>query len=101
VRLQEREVAERRQPRAEGRAGLLGTARLRPRRLGRPLERLRLVTRARRYVRRFSRTERTLHWVNALGFFVLLGSGLVLYLPSLAIAVGRRPLIKDIHAWSG
>src|SRR5581483_5776377 len=38
---------------------------------------------------------------NALGVFVLLGSGLVLYLPSLAIAVGRRPLIKDIHAWSG
>ncbi len=59
------------------------------------------MTRAARYVRRFSRTERTLHWVNALGFFVLLGSGLVLYLPSLAIAVGRRPLIKDIHAWSG
>jgi formate dehydrogenase subunit gamma len=54
-----------------------------------------------RYVRRFSRTERTLHWVNALGFFVLLGSGLVLYLPSLAIAVGRRPLIKDIHFWAG
>jgi formate dehydrogenase subunit gamma len=54
-----------------------------------------------RYVRRFSRTERVLHWVNALGFLVLLGSGLVLYLPSLAIAVGRRPLVKDIHFWSG
>jgi len=53
------------------------------------------------YVRRFSRTERTLHWVNAAGFFVLLGSGLVLYLPSLAIAIGRRPLIKDIHFWAG
>jgi len=55
----------------------------------------------RTYVRRFSRTERTLHWVNAAGFFVLLGSGLVLYLPSLAIAIGRRPLIKDIHFWAG
>jgi len=55
----------------------------------------------RRYVRRFSRTERTLHWVNAAGFFVLLGSGLVLYLPSLAIAVGRRPLVKDVHFWTG
>ena len=55
----------------------------------------------RSYVRRFSRTERTLHWVNAAGFFVLLGSGLVLYLPSLAIAVGRRPLLKDIHFWAG
>ena len=54
-----------------------------------------------RYVHRFSRTERALHWANALGFFVLLVSGLMLYLPSLEIAVGRRPLIKDIHFWSG
>ncbi|MBV8597614.1 MAG: cytochrome b/b6 domain-containing protein [Actinobacteria bacterium] len=54
-----------------------------------------------RYVRRFSRTERTLHWANALGFFVLLASGLVLYLPSLSVLVGRRPLVKDVHFWSG
>jgi formate dehydrogenase subunit gamma len=54
-----------------------------------------------RYVRRFSRTERTLHWANAIGFLVLLASGLVLYLPSLAVLVGRRPLIQDIHFWSG
>jgi len=54
-----------------------------------------------RYVRRFSRTERVLHWVNALGFFTLLGSGLVLYLPSLSVLVGRRPLVKDVHFWSG
>jgi len=53
------------------------------------------------YVRRFSRTERTLHWMNALGFFVLLGTGLILYLPSLSVLVGRRPLVKDIHFWSG
>jgi formate dehydrogenase subunit gamma len=55
----------------------------------------------RRYVSRFSRTERVLHWVNALGFFTLLASGLVLYLPSLSILVARRPLVKDIHFWSG
>jgi formate dehydrogenase subunit gamma len=54
-----------------------------------------------RYLRRFSRTERTLHWVNALGFFMLLATGLILYLPSLSMLVGRRPLIKDLHAWSG
>jgi formate dehydrogenase subunit gamma len=53
------------------------------------------------YVRRFSRTERTLHWVNALGFFLLLATGLILYLPSLSTDVGRRPLIKDIHFWGG
>jgi formate dehydrogenase subunit gamma len=53
------------------------------------------------YVRRFSRTERTLHWVNALGFFLLLATGLILFLPSLSVDVGRRPLIKDIHFWGG
>src|SRR5262245_33991973 len=54
-----------------------------------------------RYVERFTLTERLLHWVHAAAFFVLLGSGLVLYLPSLSTAVARRPLIKDIHFWTG
>ena len=49
---------------------------------------------------RFSRTERALHWVHASAFFVLLGSGLCLYLPSLAQLVGRRPLLKDIHVYT-
>jgi formate dehydrogenase subunit gamma len=54
-----------------------------------------------RYVTRFSRTERTLHWVNALCFLNLLATGLILYLPRLSSAVGRRPLIKDLHFWGG
>ena len=54
-----------------------------------------------RYVKRFTLTERLLHWVHASAFFVLLGSGLVLYLPSLSTAISRRPLIKDIHFWTG
>ena len=58
-------------------------------------------TSAPKYIRRFSRTERTLHWVHAAAFFVLLGSGLVLYLPSLAQLVGRRPFIKDVHFDTG
>ena len=53
-----------------------------------------------RYVRRFTRTERSLHWVHAAAFFVLLGSGLVLYLPPLSTAVGRRPFVKDVHWWT-
>jgi formate dehydrogenase subunit gamma len=53
------------------------------------------------YVRRFSRTERILHWANAAGFFFLLATGLILYLPSLAIRVGRRPVIQELHFWSG
>ena len=51
----------------------------------------------RRYIRRFSLTERALHWVHACAFFVLFGSGLVLYLPRLSEIVSRRPLVKAIH----
>ncbi len=54
-----------------------------------------------RYIRRFSRTERTLHWVHAAAFFVLLGSGLVLYVPRLSELVGRRPFVKDVHFDTG
>jgi len=54
-----------------------------------------------RYVRRFSITERVLHWMNALFFFILLGTGLILYLPALEVAVGRRTLVRDVHFWTG
>jgi len=55
---------------------------------------------------RWSRTERAVHWVHATAFCILLGSGLCLYLPSLAEAVNRRPLLKEIHlytaaSWAG
>jgi formate dehydrogenase subunit gamma len=53
------------------------------------------------YVRRFSRVERLLHWVNALGFFFLLATGLILYLPSLSVLVARRQLFQSLHFWSG
>jgi formate dehydrogenase subunit gamma len=53
------------------------------------------------FVHRFSKTERAIHWVNAAGFFLLLATGLILYLPRLSAEVGRRPLIKDIHFWGG
>ncbi len=53
------------------------------------------------YVRRFSRVERLLHWVNALGFFFLLATGLILYLPRLSVLVARRQLIQSLHFWVG
>jgi formate dehydrogenase subunit gamma len=53
------------------------------------------------YVPRFSRVERLLHWVNALGFFFLLVTGLILYLPSLSELVSRRQTIQSIHFWGG
>src|SRR5476651_236885 len=49
---------------------------------------------------RFNRTERAVHWVHAVAFFILLGSGLCLYLPSLAELVGRRGLLKTIHIYT-
>jgi formate dehydrogenase subunit gamma len=52
-------------------------------------------------VRRFSPVERLLHWVNALGFFFLLVTGLILYLPSLSMLVSRRQTIQSIHFWGG
>ncbi len=52
-------------------------------------------------VRRFTRTERTLHWVNATGFLFVAGTGLSLYIPSLSVVVQRRPLLKDMHVWGG
>jgi formate dehydrogenase subunit gamma len=53
------------------------------------------------YVKRFSPAERLLHWVNALGFFFLLATGLILYLPRLSMLVSRRQLIQSIHFWGG
>ena len=53
------------------------------------------------YVKRFSPVERLLHWVNALGFFYLLATGLILYLPRLSVLVSRRQLIQSIHFWGG
>jgi formate dehydrogenase subunit gamma len=48
-------------------------------------------------VRRFGRTERTLHWVHATGFLAMLATGLVLYLPVLSELVARRNLVKNVH----
>jgi len=53
------------------------------------------------YMARFSPVERLLHWVNALGFFFLLVTGLILYLPSLSTLVSRRQTIQGLHFWSG
>jgi formate dehydrogenase subunit gamma len=53
-----------------------------------------------RYVRRFTLTERALHWVHAAAFFFLLATGLCLYIPALASDVGDRPLLKDLHFYT-
>ena len=52
------------------------------------------------YLARFTLTERLLHWVHATAFFILLASGLSLYLPVLTTVIARRPLVKSIHIWT-
>ena len=58
------------------------------------------MAREARRLPRFTRTERVVHWVHAVAFLILLGSGLCLYLPSLAEVVSRRPLVKGIHIYT-
>ncbi len=58
------------------------------------------MAREHRRLPRFTRTERAVHWVHATAFLILLGSGLCLYLPSLAEVVSRRPLVKAIHIYT-
>lgn len=53
----------------------------------------------RRLVRRFSRSERLLHWVHALAFAGLLVTGLLLYLPSVAGVLGSREAVKTVHLY--
>src|SRR4029077_16993333 len=93
VRLQERQVgsADRADPR--DRRGLLGAEWVRRQRLGRQGERSMTIL-------RFTRTERAFHWVHAAAFLTMLGSGLVLYVPALAVLVNRRPLVKDVHVYT-
>jgi formate dehydrogenase subunit gamma len=53
-----------------------------------------------RVIERFGRTERALHWVHATGFFAMLATGLVLYLPALSELVARRNLVKNVHIFA-
>jgi formate dehydrogenase subunit gamma len=48
-------------------------------------------------VRRFSGAEQSLHWLLAVSFLVMLATGLILYLPSLAEVAAQRQLWKAIH----
>ena len=50
-------------------------------------------------IQRFTRTERTLHWMHASAFFALLATGLILYLPALSTLISRRNLVKNVHIW--
>lgn len=57
------------------------------------------ATAERRRVQRFSATERIAHGIHAAAFFALLITGLALYLPGLAGALGSRPALKALHLY--
>ena len=48
-------------------------------------------------MRRFSRAERTAHWVVAVTFLVMTATGLILYLPMFASLAADRMLWKSLH----
>lgn len=50
---------------------------------------------------RFDKVERTVHWVNAALFAVLILTGAALYLEPLSALIGRRHLVEEIHVYCG
>jgi formate dehydrogenase subunit gamma len=50
---------------------------------------------------RFDRVERTVHWVNATLFSVLMLTGAALYAGPISTLVGNRELVRTIHVYSG
>ena len=50
---------------------------------------------------RFDRTERWLHWANAVLVGVLVATGAVLYWGELSSVFGRRALFKEVHVIAG
>ena len=53
------------------------------------------------WVDRFTRTERAIHWSYTALFLVLLATGLVLWVPSLSVAVGQRDVVRRLHIVTG
>src|ERR1017187_10734073 len=46
---------------------------------------------------RFDLVERLVHWSTAIMMLTLIVTGAILYLPSLALRVGHRGLVENIH----
>ncbi|MEX1007303.1 MAG: cytochrome b/b6 domain-containing protein [Acidimicrobiia bacterium] len=50
---------------------------------------------------RFDRVERTLHWVNAALFGILMLTGAALYAGPISTLVGHREFVRNVHVYSG
>lgn len=53
------------------------------------------------YAVRFDKAERILHWVSAAAMLIAVATGAALYVRPLAVAIGRRELVKDLHVIAG
>jgi formate dehydrogenase subunit gamma len=56
---------------------------------------------AERPLLRFDRVERTLHWVNATLFGILMLTGAALYAGPISVLVGNRLIVRNLHVYSG
>ena len=50
---------------------------------------------------RFDLVERLVHWSTAIMMLTLIATGAILYLPALALRVGHRSLVENIHVITG
>lgn len=50
---------------------------------------------------RFTRVERWAHWANAVLFAVVMLTGAVMYIDSLAVLVGNRLVVRTLHTYAG
>ncbi len=50
---------------------------------------------------RFDGVERAVHWTTAILMLELLTTGAILYVPALAVRVGHRSILENIHVYSG
>ena len=50
---------------------------------------------------RFDMVERLVHWSTAIMMLTLIVTGAILYLPALALRIGHRGLIENIHVITG
>lgn len=52
-------------------------------------------------IRRFDRTERAFHWLNAACFVGLSATAAVFWIPGLSAAVGNRNVVRAVHEVAG
>jgi formate dehydrogenase subunit gamma len=52
-------------------------------------------------VQRFDGVERAVHWTTAVIMLELIITGAILYIPSIALVVGHRAIVENIHVYTG